>query len=232
MGAALRKSEDVFMQFLQRVATYQLDAERPLTVPEIVERESKTPQRTTTYRIQRLAELGYLRTEGERLRFVQITQAGWDALPTAQPRLRMLRPGGFCEPRYPIGCSPLREATAEAEYIDHPFQEWIHGRDYLFEAEGDSMFNPRTGEGIRPGDQLRLRRDVAPDNGEVVHAVDLEGTYSDCTLKVYHYDAGADIVTLWAINPAYDAIVLPASRVEIRGVVKERVTPVERYTRK
>lgn len=131
-------------------------------------------------------------------------------------------------PVYPIHCGPLDDNQEEPEILNSPFDDDRSG-DYLLRAVGDSMVDPHTGKGIRPGTLLHMRPDIAPRNGQTVHAeIELPDGTRQCTLKNYHADEfGSE--TLWAINPAYDDI---TGKVMIRGVALDEVRSLELWTRK
>lgn len=126
-----------------------------------------------------------------------------------------------------ISCGPLSDAEdAEEEEIDDPrefFTHWDELRDYPLRGRGDSMVDVSSPlDSIFDGDWIQVRTGIKPGNGEYVHAEYERGDGGhECTLKVFHMDAHTGVVTLTPLNAAFETIVLPGERVEVRGVVKE-----------
>jgi repressor LexA len=82
---------------------------------------------------------------------------------------------------------------------------------FVLRVRGDSMID----EQIRDGDQIVVERAHEARKGEMVVAL-VRG--SEATLKRFHRRGGK--VILEPANPAYRPLELPASEVEIRGVVR------------
>jgi len=187
-----------------------------------------------------LADNGYVELEDlhHRLRPI-LTAKGRSVLPTptkSGPALQAheVREGEQPIPVWPISCGPLKDSTAEPEYLTSPaqlFRNWRHG-DYLLRGDGDSMEHPSDPEqSISDGDWIQVRPGIAPANGEVVHAeFESDGEYQ-CTLKVFHIDREG-IVTLRALNPSYADIILPGQHVTVRGVVLETLRCMSRTSTK
>ena len=101
------------------------------------------------------------------------------------------------------------ETIEHAEEIEVPASMLGAGERYALRVQGDSMIE----DGIRDGDLVLVRRAVEAENGATVIAV-LEG---EATLKRF-FRRGAR-VELRPANAALQSIHVPASRVEIRGVL-------------
>lgn len=220
--------------------TFRLVADRerlgePVLVSEI-QRELSMRASSAWHYVRFLANRDAVTVQGEgHARRVRLTERGRELagfnlpdLPTRQfapdPKQTMVR--------YPIPCGPLVEANEEPEYVSHPFISRLKG-DYLATARGDSMFNPKLPNSIAEADEILMRPDVFPENGQIVHAqLKHDNGVRECTIKVFSLDERNGMVTLWPLNPAYLEIVLPIAEVEIMGVALQRVTTVGRYNRK
>jgi repressor LexA len=85
------------------------------------------------------------------------------------------------------------------------------GRTYALKVAGDSMVD----EQIRDGDYIVIEERRSADNGQLVVAM-IHG--EDVTLKKFYQDG--DSVRLQPANRRYEPIVVPADRLEVRGVVR------------
>lgn len=103
------------------------------------------------------------------------------------------------------------EAVATPETIRIPSDLVAgRGRTFVLRIQGESM----SGDGIVDGDYVIIEeRQVARDGETVVALVD----GNDATLKRFHRDGVH--VRLQPSNPAVAAIVVPADRVQIQGIV-------------
>jgi len=101
------------------------------------------------------------------------------------------------------------EAIENPEAIEVPESMLGPGETYALRVRGDSMIE----DGIRDGDVVLARRAAEAENGATVVAV-VEG---EATLKRF-FRRGAR-VELRPANAALQSIHVPASRVEIRGVL-------------
>ena len=102
------------------------------------------------------------------------------------------------------------EAIVGSETISVP--ETFVGRKetYVLRVKGESMID----EQIRDGDFVIVEDRTTAENGEMVIAL-LEG--ADVTLKKFYRENGH--VRLQPANPAMQPLVVPAERVQVRGVV-------------
>lgn len=103
------------------------------------------------------------------------------------------------------------EGANERETLALP--SWLvgTGRTYVLRVEGDSMID----EQIRDGDLVVIEERRSAETGQLVVAL-IHG--EDVTLKKYHPEA--DVVRLLPANRNVQPIVVPADRVEVRGVVR------------
>jgi len=133
---------------------------------------------------------------------------------------RMLRPlGRGARPRAPaaqtvpllgvIAAGRPIEAIEDPEPIELPGSLSGPGERYALRVRGESMLE----DGIRDGDVVVVRRAVRAENGQTVVAV-VDG---EATLKRFHQTG--DQVELRPANPAFRSMQVPASRVEIRGIL-------------
>lgn len=112
--------------------------------------------------------------------------------------------------RIPAG-RPSDAADEERETISVP--SWLVGigRTYALKVSGDSMVD----EQIRDGDLVVIEERRSADDGQLVVAL-IHG--EDVTLKKF-YQQG-DTVRLQPANRRYEQILVPADRLEVRGVVR------------
>jgi len=101
------------------------------------------------------------------------------------------------------------EAIENPEPIEVPESMLGPGETYALRVRGDSMIE----DGIQDGDLVLVRRAVEADDGATVVAV-VEG---EATLKRF-FRRGTN-VELRPANAALQSIHVPASRVEIRGIL-------------
>ena len=101
------------------------------------------------------------------------------------------------------------EAVEAPEEIHVPVSLMGAGERFSLRVRGDSMVD----DGIHDGDVVVVRRAHRADNGQTVVAV-VDG---DATLKRFHQDGSW--VELRPANATMKPIRLPATRVEIRGVL-------------
>jgi len=101
------------------------------------------------------------------------------------------------------------EAIENPEPIEVPESMLGPGETYALRVRGDSMIE----DGIKDGDLVLVRRAVEADNGATVVAV-VEG---EATLKRF-FRRGTN-VELRPANAALQSMRVPASRVEIRGIL-------------
>jgi repressor LexA len=124
------------------------------------------------------------------------------------PRRAVLAPAtvpllGLIAAGYPI------EAIETPEPVEVPESMLPRGESYALRVRGDSMIE----DGIRDGDTILVRRAARAENGATVVAV-VDGA---ATLKRL-YRRGAQ-VELRPANASLSSIHVPASRVEIRGIL-------------
>lgn len=101
------------------------------------------------------------------------------------------------------------EAIENAEPVEVPESMLPRGEGYALRVRGDSMVE----DGIRDGDLVLIRRAAEAENGRTVVAI-VDG---EATLKRF-FRHGTQ-VELRPANAALRPLRLPASRVEIRGVL-------------
>ena len=104
--------------------------------------------------------------------------------------------------------SPI-EAIENPEAVEVPESMLPPGESYALRVRGDSMVE----DGIRDGDLVLIRRAVRAEKGQTVVAI-VDG---EATLKRF-FPHGAQ-VELRPANAALRPVFLPASRVEIRGIL-------------
>jgi repressor LexA len=149
--------------------------------------------------VQHLVEKGFLRKAWNRSRSVE-PLAGASTEPTALPMLGIVAAG-----------RPI-EAIEDAESVHVP-PDMVRrpGETFVLAVRGDSMIEDQ----IRDGDLVVVESRSEARNGETVVAV-LGG--SEATLKRF-YRRG-DRVRLVPANDTIEPIEVPASEVEIRGVLR------------
>jgi repressor LexA len=104
----------------------------------------------------------------------------------------------------PIEAVPVAESICvPADMVRDP------GRSFALRVQGSSMID----EQIRDGDYVIVEARVTAEDGETVVAL-VDGT--EVTLKRFRRDG--PLVRLEPANPAMEAIVVPADRVQIQGV--------------
>ncbi|MDH3284429.1 MAG: transcriptional repressor LexA [Acidobacteriota bacterium] len=103
------------------------------------------------------------------------------------------------------------EALIDDECLSVP--SWLvgNGRTYVLRVEGDSMID----EQIREGDLLVIEERRNAENGQIVVAM-VHG--EEATLKKFYREG--ENVRLQPANVSYPPLVIPAGRVEVRGVVR------------
>ena len=149
--------------------------------------------------VQHLVEKGFLKKAWNRSRSVEpVEEPRADAVPL--PLLGWVAAG-----------API-EAIEVPETIDIP-RELVprSGRSFVLQVRGDSMID----EQIRDGDYVVLESRKEAHNGETVVALVRQ---QDATLKTFHRQGRT--VRLIPANARMKPIELPASDVEIQGVVR------------
>ncbi len=103
------------------------------------------------------------------------------------------------------------DVASDRECISIP--AWLvgAGRTYALKVTGDSMVD----EQIRDGDYVVIEERRSADNGQLVVAM-IHG--EDVTLKKFYQDG--ETVRLQPANRRYEPILVPADRLEVRGVVR------------
>jgi len=102
------------------------------------------------------------------------------------------------------------EAVEQREVIAVPEDMVGRGETYVLQVRGDSMID----EHIRDGDYVVVEKRSRVHDGDMVVALVDE---AEATLKTFHREG--DTVRLEPANPVMTALVLPAERVRIQGVV-------------
>lgn len=103
------------------------------------------------------------------------------------------------------------EAIEQNEQLTVPSWMVGQGRTYALKVEGNSMIE----EQIRDSDYVIIEERRSADNGQIVVAM-VHG--EDATLKKLYREK--EQVRLQPANPDYEPMLIPADRVEVRGVVK------------
>ena len=102
------------------------------------------------------------------------------------------------------------EAIEDRRTISVP-QEFLRGREtFVLRVQGDSMIE----EHIRDGDYIVVERRNVAENGEVVVAL-IDGR--EATVKRFYRENGH--IRLQPENPTMKPLILPAERVQVRGIV-------------
>jgi repressor LexA len=101
------------------------------------------------------------------------------------------------------------EAVEIPEAVEVPESLLAGGNNFALQVQGESMVD----EGIRDGDVLIIRKQDHADNGQTVVA-QIEG---EATIKKFYQRDGR--VELRPANEELQALVVPAEKVEIIGVV-------------
>lgn len=103
------------------------------------------------------------------------------------------------------------EAVVDQEALSVPSWMTGHGRTYVLRVEGDSMID----EQIRDGDFVIVEERRSAENGQVVVAM-VHG--EEATLKKFYQEG--EKIRLQPANRRFDPILVPAERVEIKGVAR------------
>ncbi len=143
------------------------------------------------------------------------------------PQVRPLRSGVQLAPvqKFPIPCGEMQTGCEEPDYVENfadLFESFRPG-DYLLVAEGNSMVSPDPAiDSIYPGDRCLVRPEMAPCNGEVIHAeYELPNGQRERTLKQFFLNPHTGEVTLKAWNPVFPEIRRDGEKVIAHGVVLE-----------
>jgi repressor LexA len=169
------------------------------------------------HHVRRLEEMGFLRRDEHVARGLSLTKKALlflrkSGLPVAiDPHIAQVQIRGTIQAGEPI--DPFEESTDEDETIT------VDGRllparwDKLFalRVRGDSMIDAL----VQDGDIVLLQQDSTVRNGDMVAAWLLNE--EETTLK--HLFREGDMARLQPANPLYEAIIAPASNVQIQGKV-------------
>lgn len=98
--------------------------------------------------------------------------------------------------------------------IDIPELLNLNQESYLLQVSGDSMIDAQ----IAHGDWVIVRSDRQPEAKDIVVAILTNGPQEECTLKTY-IPLGNGRIKLQPENIDYEAIIVQAEELEIRGVV-------------
>lgn len=193
-------------------------------------------------RLRPLVEHGYLQRSREAPGYPEdftVTPAGLTllGLSSAPPGAKIIKGGTPCHARvFPGSCGPTKPALSEGEEITTLADIFPNFRpgDFLIDADGDSMVDPRNdADSIYPGDRLHCRPDIAPSNGETVYAQFLnDGNTPECAIGIYHLDERTGQVKLTKLNPTYPAIKRPGEGVIVHGIVISAVRRLRGSNRK
>lgn len=172
---------------------------------------------------------------------IYLTRAGRELLGLVEepPLVQVIKPTPkHSMPCVPVSCGPLSEAATECDYAAHPHTDWREG-DYYAYSQGDSMWDKMRGVGIPPGVKTRMRPDIWPTDGDIIHLILTHSDgVSEETMKIFSQDARTGTVTLQAINPRYPDIVLSTeefedeTRVEIKGIALDTTIPIRNIPRR
>jgi len=187
---------------LEFIAEFQAGRGVAPTHREICERFGFNSYGTAYKHLRLLADKGYLRRESHQRRGMELLppkDGEGSASSSAVPFLGRIAAG-----------QPI-EAIAEAETLSVP--QWLLGSrprgHYVLRVTGNSMI----GEGIHDGDWVVVERREQAQPGETVVALVGE----EVTLKRFYPEG--DQIRLQPANPTMTAIRVPASSVQVQGVV-------------
>ena len=172
------------------------------SLEEVGERFGLTSVATVHRHVELLAEKGFLRKVPNSARSLEPVEpeAPAGAATVELPLLGAVAAGS------PIETFDAQESVAvPAEMVRRKAET------YVLRVRGDSMID----EQIRDGDRIVVERTHEARKGEMVVAL-VRG--SEATLKRFHR-RGSKVI-LEPANPAYRPLELPASEVEIHGVVR------------
>ncbi len=105
-------------------------------------------------------------------------------------------------------------AEEEQQSVDIPDLLRLRDHSYLLQVSGDSMIEAQ----IAHGDWVVIESDRRPEAKDIVVAILKGGPQEECTLKTY-LPLGNGRVKLQPENPDYEATIVTAQDLEIRGVV-------------
>ena len=168
------------------------------SLEEIGRRFGLSSLATVHKHLSNLQDKGFIRRAWNRSRSVELVPTRIGARAIDLPLL------GYVAAGAPI------EAVVSSETVNVP-EELAGARDtYALRVRGDSMID----EQIRDGDLVVVEDRQTAQNGEMVIAL-LDGT--DVTLKKFYREKGR--IRLQPANDAVAPIIVPASAVQVRGVV-------------
>ena len=105
-------------------------------------------------------------------------------------------------------------AEEQKQQVDIPKLLKLRDQSYLLQVSGDSMIEAQ----IAHGDWVVVQSDRQPEAKDIVVAILQTGAQEECTLKTY-LPLGNGRIKLQPENPDYEATIVSASELEIRGVV-------------
>lgn len=105
-------------------------------------------------------------------------------------------------------------AEEQKQQVDIPHLLKLREQSYLLQVSGDSMIQAQ----IAHGDWVVIQADRQPEAKDIVVAILKGGVQEECTLKTY-LPLGNGRIKLQPENPDYDATIVSAQDLEIRGVV-------------
>jgi repressor LexA len=169
------------------------------TLAEVRDRFRLNSLATVHKHLKNLEGKGFVRRERNRSRAVEVTGSSPQGEGAAElPLLGVVAAG------LPIEALETRDSIAVPKELARG------GKSFALKVRGDSMID----EQIRDGDCIVVESRATAENGETVVAL-VEGA---ATVKKFYREA-TDIVVLRPANPALMPLIVPADRVEIRGVV-------------
>lgn len=105
-------------------------------------------------------------------------------------------------------------AEEQKQQVDIPQLLKLRQQSYLLQVSGDSMIQAQ----IAHGDWVVIQADRQPEAKDIVVAILKNGPQEECTLKTY-LPLGNGRIKLRPENPDYEATIIRAQDLEIRGVV-------------
>jgi repressor LexA len=203
------------VEILRLLALRSSEGQNPPSVREAGAAAGLKSSRSAHAHLKKLEERGYVERSGSGARTAKLTEKGW--------RVTF------------DGAAPLMGTIAagrglEAVAVEEPFSfvaevlgAWSGRGRMILRAVGDSM----TGAGIEEGDLLVVEENPSPPDGSRVVAELLsEGAEPEGTVKRLYREGGMLRLKPESDNGDHQDILVPASKVRVRGTVEWVIKPM------
>ncbi len=191
MGYVTRRQREI----LDFISSFQRSNGYPPSLEEIADHLGLSAVSTVHEHLENLRRKGLIRREAHRARAIEPVETG--------EAVRVPLAG-----RVAAG-EPI-EAVEIPESVSLPPHLVGRGETFVLRVQGESM----VGDGILDGDLIVVERRSSVENGSLT-VVLLDG--EEATVKRLYRERG--MIRLKPSNPALEETVVPADRVEVRGMV-------------